>query len=79
MTRRFAESRPVTYAFICPPGKLLTSASGSLSVEVAARKEWVFAVPLIGAGLVAFTVLSEVMIISFAVPGMTVRMGADRA
>ena len=79
MARRFAESRPVTYALICPPGKLLTSARGSLSVDVVAMKEWTFTVPLIGAGVVALTVFSSVMMISFAVPGMTVIMGADKA
>ena len=38
-----------------------------------------FAVPLSGAGVVAFRVFSSVMIISFAVPGITVMIGADRA
>ena len=78
MTRRFAKSKPVTYALICPPGKLLTSARGSLSVDVVAMKEWAFTVPLMGAGVVALTVFSSVMMISFAVPGMTVMIGADR-
>jgi len=38
----------------------------------------VFAVPLMGAGLVALTVLDSTMIMSSAVPGITVMIGAAR-
>jgi hypothetical protein len=65
-----------------PPGKLFTSAKGSLAFEGVAVRVFSLPVPLSGGGAVALIVFSAVMIMSLTVPGDTgtnLLIGADKA
>jgi hypothetical protein len=65
-----------------PPGKLFTSAKGSLAFEGVAARVFNLPVPASGGGAVALMVFSAVIMMSLTVPGDTgtnLLIGADMA
>jgi hypothetical protein len=65
-----------------PPGKLFTSAKGSLSFEGSATRVLKLSGPPTGGGAVALMVFSAVMMMSLTFPGDTgtnLLMGAEKA